>query len=186
MGWLVFDTAIGACGVAWNDAGLTAFQLPEVDEAATRARLLARPGAAGPLETSPPAWLAEAITRARAHLAGIPQDLTGVPLDASRVTPFNAKVLRAAQAIPAGRTMTYGELASVVGSPGASRAVGRAMATNPWPLVVPCHRVVAASGATGGGFSAHGGLVTKERMLQLEGASLLSGAAAAQIALFDR
>ena len=184
MSWLLFDTPIGACGVAWNVAGLAAFQLPEVDDDATRARLGARASARGPMSTTPPTWLEAAMVRARAHLAGTPQDLTLVPLDLSRVTPFNAKVLRAAQDIPAGRTMTYGELAVRVGSPGASRAVGRAMATNPWPLIVPCHRVVGASGAAGG-FSAHGGLVTKERILQLEGATLLTGAAAAQMALFD-
>jgi methylated-DNA-[protein]-cysteine S-methyltransferase len=86
--------------------------------------------------------------------------------------------------VPAGRTATYGDLAGIVGSPGASRAVGRAMATNPWPVIVPCHRVVAASGGTGG-FSAYGGVVTKEKMLQLEGGTLLTGAAAKQTSLFD-
>jgi methylated-DNA-[protein]-cysteine S-methyltransferase len=96
-----------------------------------------------------------------------------VPLDVSRVTPFTAKVYRAAQALPAGRTATYGDLAGVVGSPGGSRAVGRAMATNPWPVIVPCHRVVAAGGASGG-FSAYGGVLTKEKLLALEGGTLLA------------
>ena len=184
MGWLLFATAIGACGAAWSDAGLTAVQLPEEDDDATRERLLARSGEAGPAEAHAPGWVQDAVTRAREHLAGRPQDLRGVPLDVSRLTPFVVKVLRAAQAIPAGRTATYGELAGAVGSPGASRAVGRAMATNAWPLIVPCHRVVAASGGSGG-FSAYGGLFTKERILRIEGATLLADEAAKQIALFD-
>ncbi|HSO33321.1 MAG TPA: methylated-DNA--[protein]-cysteine S-methyltransferase [Labilithrix sp.] len=185
MAWLLFETPIGSCGVSWNDAGLTSVQLPEEDPTATRERLLERSGAAGPMATAKttPGWVKDAVARVREHLAGKPQDLARVPLDVSRVTPFNAKVLRAAQAVPAGRTATYGDLAGVVGSPGASRAVGRAMATNPWPVVVPCHRVVAASGGTGG-FSAYGGLVTKEKILQIEGGTLLTGAAAKQTSLF--
>jgi methylated-DNA-[protein]-cysteine S-methyltransferase len=186
MTWLLFETPIGSCGFAWSDAGLTWVQLPEEDREATRARLLAKVGNAGPMATAKttPGWVKDAVARVREHLAGKPQDLARVPLDVSRLTPFNAKVLRAAQAVPAGRTTTYGDLAGIVGSPGASRAVGRAMATNPWPVIVPCHRVVAASGGTGG-FSAYGGLVTKEKMLQLEGATLLTGSAAKQTSLFD-
>ena len=186
MAWVLFGTAIGACGVSWSDAGLRALQLPEECEDATRAKLLVRSGAGGPMATaeSSPGWVKEAIALVSEHLAGKPHDLAGVPLDLAGHTPFVTKVLRAAQAIPAGRTTTYGELARTVGSPGASRAVGRVMATNPWPLIVPCHRVVAASGATGG-FSAYGGLATKERILQIEGGTLLTGDAAKQIALFD-
>ena len=185
MTWLLFDTPIGSCGLAWSDAGLTWVQLPEEDQAATRARLLAKSGEVGPMATakSTPGWVKDAVARVREHLAGKPQDLARVPLDISGLTPFNAKVIRAAQAVPAGRTATYGDIAGVVGAPGASRAVGRAMATNPWPVIVPCHRVVAAGGGTGG-FSAYGGLVTKERMLQLEGATLLTGRAAKQTSLF--
>ncbi len=184
MGWLLFETAIGACAVSWNHAGLTAVQLPEENDDATRERLLARAVDDGPADAQAPSWVEDAVSLARAHLAGRLQDLGHVPLDLSRITPFVAKVLRAAQAIPAGRTATYGELASCVGSPGASRAIGRAMATNPWPLIVPCHRVVAASGGSGG-FSAYGGLVTKERILRIEGGTLLTGASAKQISLFD-
>ena len=186
MSWLLFETPIGSCGLAWSDAGLTWLQLPEVDFAATRARLLSKVNDAGKMATAKttPGWVKDAVARVREHLAGKPQDLARVPLDVSRVTPFNAKVLRAAQTVPAGRTATYGDLAGMVGSPGASRAVGRAMATNPWPVIVPCHRVVAAGGAAGG-FSAYGDVVTKEKMLQLEGATLLTGAAAKQTSLFD-
>jgi len=184
MSWLLFDTAIGACAVSWNHAGLTAVQLPEENDDATRERLFARAADAGPAEAQAPSWVEDAVSLAREHLAGRPQDLGHVPLDLSRITPFVVKVLRAAQEIPSGQTATYGELAVLVGSPGASRAIGRAMATNPWPLIVPCHRVVAASGGTGG-FSAYGGLVTKEHILRIEGGTLLTGAAAKQISLFD-
>lgn len=173
MTWTLFDTPIGTCGVAWSDAGLTWLQLPEEDPDATRARLLTKMPDAGKMASPKltPPWVKDAIARVREHLAGKPQDLTRVPLDVSRLTPFTAKILRAAQAVPAGRTATYGELAGIAGSPGASRAVGRAMATNPFPVIVPCHRVVAAGGGAGG-FSAYGGLVTKAKILELEGGTL--------------
>jgi methylated-DNA-[protein]-cysteine S-methyltransferase len=183
MPWTLFDTTVGRCGVAWNDAGLTWVQLPEEDREATRARLLSKVGDAGAMASAKktPPWVKDAMARIREHLAGKPQDLSRVPLDITRVTPFTAKVFRAAQAVPAGRTATYGELAAIAGSPGASRAVGRAMATNPWPVIVPCHRVVAAGGGAGG-FSAYGGLVTKEKILKLEGGTLASSK---QVSLFD-
>ena len=196
MTWTLFDTPIGTCGVAWSDAGLTWLQLPEQDIDATRARLVSKIPDAGAMTSAKltPPWVKDAIARVREHLGGKPQDLTRVPLDVSRMTPFTAKVFRAAQAVPAGRTATYGELAGVAGSPGASRAVGRAMATNPFPVIVPCHRVVAADGGAGG-FSAYGGLVTKEKILALEGgtlarvvkeqASLFAGEAGARNLPFD-
>ncbi len=184
MPWTLFETAIGPCGLAWNDAGLTGVQLPEEDRKATRARLLAKSksDASKPAsEKATPPWVKDAIARVREHLAGKPQELGRIPLDVSGVSEFNARVFRAVQAVPAGRTATYGEVAGIVGSPGASRAVGRAMATNPWPIIVPCHRVVAAAGGAGG-FSAYGGLLTKERILKLEGGTLAS---TKQASLFD-
>jgi len=175
--WTIFDTAVGEVGLAWSEAGLTWVQLPEVEPAATRARLLSKIEDAGPMTAASelPRWVEDAMTSLREHLAGKPQDLARFPLDLARVAPFTAKVFRAAQAIPPGQTTTYGELAVIAGSPGASRAVGRAMATNPWPVIVPCHRVVAAGGGVGG-FSAHGGLVTKEKLLRLEGGTLTPSA----------
>ena len=172
MPWTLFETTLGKCGLAWSDAGLTWVQLPERTEAATRARLLAKAADAGPRATleSTPAWVTNAIGLAREHLDGRPQDLSAVPLDLSNVTPFVAKVYRALQKVPPGKTVTYGELARAVGSAGAARAIGRAMATNPVPIFVPCQRVLAAGGKSGG-FSAYGGVVTKERMLALEGAA---------------
>lgn len=181
MPFTTFETAIGRCGVAWNDAGITGFQLPEASDAATEKRLRTKlasnsPGV-GRTAAVEPAWLADAIARVVAHLDGRPQDLTSVPLDLSRLSPFIAKVYRELQAVPPGSTVTYGELARKVGSAGGARAIGRAMATNPFPVLVPCHRVLASSGQ--GGFSAYGGLVTKERLLALEGSPRLGGVGSA-------
>ncbi len=172
MPWTLFDSSLGTCGVAWSDKGLTWVQLPERTAEATRARLLTKAPAAGDRVTPEaiPAWVAEAIALAREHLAGRPQDLSAVPLDLSGISPFVANVYRALQKVPPGKTVTYGELARIVGSAGAARAIGRAMATNPVPLFVPCHRVLAA-GRKPGGFSAYGGILTKERLLALEGKS---------------
>ena len=173
MPWTLFETSLGTCGLAWSDAGLTWVQLPERTPEATRARLLARATDPGPqaTPTSTPPWVTDAIARAQAHLDGRPQDLSAVPLDLSGLSPFVAKVYRTLQKVPPGKTLTYGELARAVGSAGASRAIGRAMATNPLPIFVPCQRVLAAGGKPGG-FSAYGGVLTKERMLALEGAGV--------------
>jgi methylated-DNA-[protein]-cysteine S-methyltransferase len=173
MAWTLFETKLGTCGVAWSDAGLRALQLPEATREETRARLLERTPAAGARASAreTPAAVARAIALVQRHLGGEPQDFKDVPLDLSGLTPFRAEVYRALQQVPAGSTTTYGGLARAVGSAGAARAVGRAMATNPLPILVPCHRVLAAdSGA--GGFSAYGGLVTKEKILAAEGRRL--------------
>jgi methylated-DNA-[protein]-cysteine S-methyltransferase len=177
----MFETALGWCGLAWRTGGLTGVQLPEEDRASTRARLQAKAGETSEAtpESMPP-WVEDAMIRVRHHLAGTPQDLALIRLDLARVTPLTAAIYRALQALPAGHTTTYGALAIAAGCPGAARAVGRAMATNPWPVIVPCHRVVSAGGA--GGFSAHGGLVTKQAILLLEGGTLH---ATQQTSLFD-
>jgi methylated-DNA-[protein]-cysteine S-methyltransferase len=111
----------------------------------------------------------DAIDAMTALLRGEAVDLRDVPLDLGAVPDFARRVYAVAQAIPPGSTRTYGEVAAQVGEPGAARAVGRAMGQNPVPIVVPCHRVVAAGGALGG-FSARGGASTKRRMLAIEGA----------------
>lgn len=165
----LFDTDLGPCAIAWSDAGVTALQLPEETRAATVARLVARtPGAED--ASPPPAWVRAAVAKLEAHLSGRPQDLSRIELDLSRTTDYAAAIYRALQRVPAGRTTTYGELAAAAGRPGTARAVGRAMATNPLALLVPCHRVVGARG--GGGFSAYGGVVTKEQLLAREGIAL--------------
>lgn len=166
-GFALFDTAIGRCGVAWNDRGIAGLQLPEGDEQQTRARMLQRFPAAG--EMVPPPGVQHAIEDVVALLAGEPCDLSVVPLDMDGVPSFHRRVYEVARDIPPGATMSYGEIAARLGAPNAARAVGQALGQNPFPIVVPCHRVLAAGGRIGG-FSAHGGVTTKQRMLAIEGA----------------
>jgi methylated-DNA-[protein]-cysteine S-methyltransferase len=164
-GHLPFDTALGRCAVAWSADGITRVWLPEARGAAT-------PG------TAPPHIL-DAVRAITALLEGEPVDLTGVVLDLDGVPDFHLAVYAIARTIPAGHTLTYGEIAARLGDPGAARAVGQAMGANPCPIVVPCHRVTAAGGALGG-FSAPGGATTKQRLLRIEGAL-----APAPLTLFD-
>lgn len=167
-GHVLFETALGPCGVAWGPGGIVAVQLPERDAASTRARLLrGLPLCHG--AGDPPPHVRSAITGIQALLAGEPRDLREVPLDMSRISPFHQQVYAIARAIPPGRTRTYGELAQQLGGLGLARAVGQALGMNPFAPVVPCHRVLAA-GDRPGGFSAEGGAATKLRMLQIEGA----------------
>jgi methylated-DNA-[protein]-cysteine S-methyltransferase len=165
----LFDTAFGTLGLAWSAQGLTRVLLPEAEPAQTRERLLrglAADAELGPGEP-PPAFVQQAIDAMRAHLGGQPQHLREVPLDLSRAGPFEQRVYAAARALDPGRTCSYGELALRIEDPSALRAVGQALGHNPWPLVVPCHRVLAAGGRLGG-FSAPGGSETKRRLLVLE------------------
>ena len=167
QGVTLFDTAIGRCGIAWGGRGIVGVQLPESHEAATRARLLRRfPDAR---ESEPPATVRRAVDAITALLRGERTDLTGVPLDMERVPEFHQRVYEAARAIPPGSTRSYGEIAKQLGEPGSARAVGQALGRNPFAIVVPCHRVLAAGGRSGG-FSATGGVTTKLRMLAIEGA----------------
>ena len=107
------------------------------------------------------------IERVRGLLAGGRDDLADIPLDLDGQPAFNLRVYEIARAITPGETSTYGEVAKAMGEPGAARAVGKALGDNPWPIVVPCHRVLGASGNMGG-FSAPGGAETKARLLTLE------------------
>ncbi|MDP3226669.1 MAG: methylated-DNA--[protein]-cysteine S-methyltransferase [Acidovorax sp.] len=170
-GHALFDTAIGTCAIAWGPGGIVAVQLPEADAHATQARLLRNvsPHCAG--SAQPPPAVRSAVDGIQALLIGQPRDLCEVPLDLSGVSPFHQQVYAIARAIPPGSTRTYGEVAQQIGSKGLSRAVGQALGLNPFAPVVPCHRVLAAGGKTGG-FSAGGGAVTKLRMLEIEGACL--------------
>ncbi len=164
-GFAAFDTPLGTCGIAWGPKGLVGLNLP--DGRGGLERLQARFPDLVP--APPPDWVAEALEAIRALLSGSPVDLGFVPLDFSRLPTFDAAVLRAARAILPGRTATYGAIAAQVGEPRAAQAVGRALGRNPWPIVVPCHRITAAAGRTGG-FSAPGGVATKLRLLEIEGA----------------
>ncbi|WP_437336376.1 methylated-DNA--[protein]-cysteine S-methyltransferase [Sorangium sp. So ce394] len=164
-GFLLFDTAIGRCGIAWGARGVALLQLPEGREEGTRARLLERmPGA---LEAPPPPDVQRAIDGIAALLRGEASDLSGVPLDMERVPPFHRRVYEVARTIPPGATLTYGDIAARLGSIGAARAVGQALGRNPFAILVPCHRVLAAGGKVGG-FSADGGVTTKLRLLEIE------------------
>ena len=162
----LFDTAIGRCGIAWSDRGVVAVQLPERSEAHTRARLIERfPGAR---EAALEAEAQRAAAAIAASLRGEAGDLASVELDMDGIGPFHRRVYEAARAIASGTTVSYGEIASRIGSPGASRAVGQALGRNPFPIIVPCHRVLSAGGKLGG-FSANGGIGTKLRLLAIEG-----------------
>lgn len=163
----LFDTAIGRCGVAWSGHGVVAVQLPQPRESQTRARLHQRHGDL--VEAPPPAAVQEAIDGMVALLRGEPVDLSRVRLDLDGVPAFNRGVYAIARQIPPGRTLTYGDIARRLGDLALSRDVGQALGRNPCPIVVPCHRVLAAGGKPGG-FSASGGVATKLRMLAIEGA----------------
>jgi methylated-DNA-[protein]-cysteine S-methyltransferase len=168
-GFAMFDTAIGQCGIAWSDAGVTRFQLPERDAAASRRRMAARfPDAA---DAAPPPSVQRGIDAIVALMRGERADLAFIPLDMDGVPEFHQRVYDVARTIRAGATMTYGEIAERLGDAGAARAVGQALGRNPFAVIVPCHRVTAAGGKTGG-FSASGGRVTKLTLLAIEGAHL--------------
>jgi methylated-DNA-[protein]-cysteine S-methyltransferase len=164
-GFTLFDTPIGLCGIAWGDRGVVAVQLPEADEGKTRARLLRRfPGAR---TASSPPEARRALDGIVALLRGDRSDLSDVVLDMDRVPAFDRSVYEVARTIPPGEILSYGDIAVRLGDRRAGREVGRALAHNPFPIIVPCHRVLAAGGAIGG-FSARGGIATKRRLLAIE------------------
>jgi methylated-DNA-[protein]-cysteine S-methyltransferase len=167
QGFLVFDTAIGACGLAWGEGGILGVQLPEGSAADTRARMRRRFPAAA--EAPPTRDVRRAVDDIVALLKGEGTDLSTVPLDMEQVPAFHRRVYEVARRIPAGKTLSYGDIARRLGAPRAARAVGQALGRNPFAIVVPCHRVLAAGGRVGG-FSANGGVSTKLRMLTIEGA----------------
>ena len=174
MNHALFDTPLGRCGIAWNAHGIAGLQLPEASESATRAKLLDRLGEAEP--ASPPPAVQRAIDGINELLRGNASDLAAVPLDMTGVPPFHRRVYETVRTIPPGASLSYGEVAAKAEAPGAARAVGQAMRRNPFSILVPCHRVFAAGGKIGG-YSAHGGLATKLRLLSLEAAAA-EGAAA--------
>ncbi len=164
-GFALFDTAIGRCAIAWGERGICGVQLPEANPSATRRRMALRfPGL---LESAPPAAVQRAIDRVITLLRGEAAELNQIELDMAHVAPFQRRVYEFARTIQSGKTLSYGEVASRIGAPGAARAVGTALRKNPFAIVVPCHRVLAAGGKPGG-FTANGGVATKLRMLQIE------------------
>ncbi|WP_243303473.1 methylated-DNA--[protein]-cysteine S-methyltransferase [Geothrix oryzisoli] len=149
---LTFATALGRLRLGWTPAGVCLLRFTDTPD-----REEARKA---------PAWVLEAVRRLMAHLAGQPQDLRGIPLDLSDLTPFQRRVAEVLHATAPGQTLTYGEVALLAGQPGAARAVGQAVKVNPILILVPCHRVVASDGP--GGWSAFGSPEVKARLLELE------------------
>lgn len=163
--YCLFDTAIGPCGVAWSDRGLTRVQLPEADRESTERRLKTR--SKGTRAEVPPRQIKQLIAEIQRYATGERVDFSSVVVDLSMISPIDREICAAARSIGWGATATYGDLARKTGTPGDARGVGQAMSRNPAPIVIPCHRVLAKGRL--GGFSAYGGTVTKERLLALEG-----------------
>ena len=167
----VFDTVLGPCGLAWRAAGdggeLINVLLPAGDAAATTSLLRHLSAGAEVVPEPWPAFVQQAVAAMQALLRGEAVSLNEVPIAWSRVGDFERRVYEATQRLGPGETSSYGEMARALGDPSAARAVGTALGRNPWPLVVPCHRVLAAGGKLGG-FSAPGGVATKERLLAIE------------------
>ncbi len=174
--YCLFETPLGACGIAWKEQEtsrippvVTFFQLPDATRSLTDTRIAGSSG--GRKARVPPPRIAGIIKRVQKHLHGDVQDFLDIVVDLDAIGPFARQVYETVRKIPAGRTMTYGELAADMNRPTASRAVGQALGRNPIPLIIPCHRVLAI-GNKPGGFSAHGGLETKAKMLEIEGATI--------------
>jgi methylated-DNA-[protein]-cysteine S-methyltransferase len=167
MHFTLFETAIGRCGMVWSARGIAGVQLPERSEAATRNRLLRRfPGAC---DGEPTAQQRRVIDDIVALLGGEKRDLNYVTIDIAAAPQFHRRVYEVARRIPAGATLSYGEVAERLGDRNLARDVAEALSQNPCPIIVPCHRILAAGGKPGG-FSAPGGVATKLRLLTIEGA----------------
>ena len=174
--YCLFETPLGACGIAWKEQEasrippvVTFFQLPEATRNVTDTRIAGSSG--GRKARVPPPRIAGIIKKVQKHLHGDVQDFLDIVVDLDGAGPFARQVYEAVRKIPAGRTMSYGELAKAMNRPAAARAVGQALGRNPIPLLIPCHRVLAAGGMAGG-FSAPGGVETKARLLAIEGAPI--------------
>ena len=164
--WHPFDTAIGGCGIAWRNDTIVATTLPERSLKVTVARL---ERITGGREGEPPPAIRQVVESIVALLNGERVDLNDAPCDFSKVTTFDARVYEVARAVPPGETSTYGNIARELGDPQLAQSVGGALGRNPFPIIVPCHRIIGANGKLTG-FSAHGGVKTKLEMLMIEGA----------------
>lgn len=167
----LFETTIGVCGIAWRNAAVILFQLPERTRTETCMRLVSQcgEGAEVALESAPQ-WLQNAVQLCQRHLETGCEELAQIPVDLSAMPEFNRLVYETALKIQSGNTLTYGEVAKRIGFPNAAQAVGQALGRNPIALIVPCHRVIASSGKLGG-FSAPGGGTMKQRLLEIEAAA---------------
>jgi methylated-DNA-[protein]-cysteine S-methyltransferase len=174
--YCLFETPLGACGIGWKEQEtsvippvVTSFRLPEATRSLTDTRIAWNSG--GRKVSVPTPLIGRIIKKVQKHLHGDLQDFQEIVVDLDAMGSFARQVYEAVRTIPAGRTVTYGELATGMNRPTASRAVGQALGRNPIPLIIPCHRVL-ASGGKPGGFSAHGGAETKARLLEIEGAAI--------------
>jgi methylated-DNA-[protein]-cysteine S-methyltransferase len=168
--YLIFEIAGGFCGIAWSDVGITRFQLPTKSADAAERMLLRRlPGAK---RAEPTPEVSKIVAAVKRYFRGDATDFSDVRVDLGDLNAFVGQIYAATRKVGWGETTTYGALAKALGAgPEAARDVGEAMAKNPVPLIIPCHRVLAAGGKIGG-FSAPGGSATKIRMLELEGVHL--------------
>jgi methylated-DNA-[protein]-cysteine S-methyltransferase len=168
LGYCLFDTALGRCGVAWSDEGIVRLQLPERSERQSLARL--RAGLPEDASGAPSACVRDGVQLIQGLLDGRALELDSIAVDLRALPLFQRRVYAAARGIGVGQTLTYGELARRIGAAGAARAVGQALGRNPVAIIVPCHRVLAAGGGIGG-FSAQGGVNTKRKLLAIEQAA---------------
>ena len=164
-GYALFDTSLGAAALVWGPAGIRALYLPEADRAGLLARIEDRHPDAG--EAACPPDIAHAIALVTRLLEGEHVDLGRVQLDMQGIPAFHRRVYDDIRRIPPGTTLTYGQVSQRLNAPGSARAVGQALAANPYLIIVPCHRVLATGGGMGG-FSAPGGVDTKRRLLAIE------------------
>jgi methylated-DNA-[protein]-cysteine S-methyltransferase len=170
-GYAVFDTAIGRCGIVWSDLGIVAVQLPEAREIDTRRRLFrVFPEAR---ELRPPLNTELAIDGIVAHLRGGDCDMSDVTLDLTEIIPFSQRVYGYARTIPRGETRTYAEVATGLRMSGALHSVTQALAKNPFMILVPCHRVLETRNQPDK-ISPYGGVISKRRLLSIEGAHPIS------------
>ncbi|MCO5080035.1 MAG: methylated-DNA--[protein]-cysteine S-methyltransferase [Rhizobiaceae bacterium] len=164
LSWCVFDTAIGWIGLGWTERGIARLLLPQRDRDAMERKL----AAVGGTPAIPPEWVAGVIERLRRYAAGEVVTFDDIPVDLAGVDDFRLAIYDAARELGFGVTTTYGALAATAGHPGLARETGAALGQNPVPIIVPCHRILAAGNKIGG-FSAPGGSATKEKLLAMEG-----------------
>lgn len=162
-GWMLFPTILGWTAIGWNGDGLAGVRM------GYHSREALQDAVGSPVSATPPLWCQRLADRLQTYCSGGRDDFRDVPVAALWSTPFQQKVIAALRAVEYGDRTTYRDLAANVGHAGAARAVGQVMATNPVPLVVPCHRVLASGGKLGG-FSAPTGIALKQRLLELEAA----------------
>ncbi|HTI83848.1 MAG TPA: methylated-DNA--[protein]-cysteine S-methyltransferase [Acetobacteraceae bacterium] len=169
QGYTLFNTPIGPCGIVWSDTAVVGMQLPERNGPTARARIQRRHPTAR--EAPVPGHIQPVIDSVLALLGGEKRDLSDIPVDLTSLSPFQQRLYQTLRSVPPGATISYGELATRLGDGATARDVGEAMGQNPVPIIVPCHRVLASGGKLGG-FSAAGGVATKVRLLEIEGAPI--------------